>query len=125
MLLKNMWYICFAFFLVTYSVIAMEIKPENTALSSALLYLYKYGYLQFDESNIVKAPDEIIQGPLADFQAFAGINVTGVLDKETLTLMNKPRCNYKSNSKQFSTFKYDRCGVRDIIGHGARSRKKR
>ena len=117
--------IFYSFFLATYSVIAMEIKPENAALSSALLYLYKYGYLQFDESNIVKAPDEIIQGPLSNFQAFAGINVTGVLDNETMTLMNKPRCNSKSNSKQFSTFERCRCGVRDIIGHGARSRKKR
>ena len=60
-------------------------------VSNALLYLYKFGYLQFDEMNMVKAPEDILNGPIADFQAFAGINVSGVLDTETITLMKTPR----------------------------------
>merc|ERR1712002_398052 len=76
--------------------------------SNAFLYLYKFGYIKFDHMNIVKAPKDILAGPIADFQAFAGLNVTGVLDADTITLMKTPRC-----------------GVRDIIGHGARSRRKR
>merc|ERR1719167_1737910 len=58
--------------------------------------------------NMIKAPEEILLGPVADFQAFSGLPVTGVLDSATVQLMNTPRC-----------------GVRDIIGHGARSRRKR
>ena len=87
------------------------------------MYLYKFGYMRFDQMNIVKAPKDILAGPIADFQAFAGLNVTGVLDTDTITLMKTPRYYIK-----FPTLidgKIVRCGVRDIIGHGARSRRKR
>ena len=32
---------------------------------------------------------------LKNFQAFAGINETGVLDKKTMDLMKRPRCGVK------------------------------
>ena len=35
--------------------------------SNAFLYLYKFGYIKFDHMNIVKAPEDILAGPIADF----------------------------------------------------------
>merc|ERR1719187_638810 len=43
-----------------------------------------------------------------DFQAFAGLNQTGVVDAETRVLMETPRC-----------------GVKDIIGHGAYAKRRK
>ena len=41
-------------------------------------------------------------------QTFAGLNVTGEMDLETERLMENPRC-----------------GVKDLIGHGSYTRRKR
>ena len=60
-------------------------------MPKALMYLYKYGYLQIDQMNMIKAPEDILMGPVADFQAFSGLPVTGVLDPATVQLMNTPR----------------------------------
>ena len=60
-------------------------------VSNALLYLYKFGYIEFNEMNTVLGSEDFLNGPIADFQAFAGINVTGELDEETVGLMNTPR----------------------------------
>ena len=43
-----------------------------------------------------------------EFQAFAGLSQTGLLDEKTIALMKAPRC-----------------GVKDIVGKGASARKKR
>ena len=98
-------------------------KNSKDNVSNALMYLYKFGYMRFDQMNIVKAPKDILAGPIADFQAFAGLNVTGVLDTDTITLMKTPR--YYIIFPTLIDGKIVRCGVRDIIGHGARSRRKR
>lgn len=45
---------------------------------------------------------------IEDFQNFAGLNVTGDLDDETLKLMSLPRC-----------------GVKDKVGFGSDNRSKR
>ena len=45
---------------------------------------------------------------MKDLQAFAGLAQTGELDEATVELMRTPRC-----------------GVRDIIGHGATARRRR
>ena len=77
---------------LSFSVInAALFENSKDTVSNALLYLYKFGYIQFDEMNMVKAPEDILNGPIADFQAFAGINVSGVLDSETIGLMKTPR----------------------------------
>lgn len=44
---------------------------------------------------------------IQDFQSFAGLNVTGEMNEETVETMSLPRC-----------------GVRDKIGHDARRRKR-
>ncbi|RXG51136.1 Matrix metalloproteinase-14 [Armadillidium vulgare] len=45
---------------------------------------------------------------IMEFQAFAGLNITGDLDEETIFMMNMPRC-----------------GVKDKIGYGANARRKK
>ena len=99
-------------------------KDSKDNVSNALIYLYKFGYMKFDQMNIVKAPKDILAGPIADFQAFAGLNVTGLLDEDTITLMKTPRYT-KFRTLTDEKVLIIRCGVRDIIGHGARSRRKR
>ena len=51
---------------------------------------------------------DYIKTGVKDFQAFAGLAQTGELDPPTVELMRTPRC-----------------GVKDIIGHGATARRKR
>merc|ERR1719474_1641602 len=82
---------------------------ENTR---ALIYLMKYGYVDSYEWSSLLVTEEALKGfvskAVQDFQAFAGLNQTGKLDAVTKEYMTKPRC-----------------GVRDIIGHGATARRKK
>jgi len=81
------------------------------ALTGAMMYLMKYGYMDTPHPNS-KTANLLSQDGLKDyimeFQAFAGLPRTGQLDNNTVTLMNTPRC-----------------GVKDIVGKGATARKKR
>ncbi|XP_053966237.1 matrix metalloproteinase-14 isoform X2 [Anastrepha ludens] len=85
-------------------------SPIQTT-TQAEIYLSQFGYLPasarnpangglLDASTWTKA--------VQDFQNFAGLNITGDLDDETLELMSLPRC-----------------GVRDKVGFGTDSRSKR
>ena len=80
--------------------------------TQALLYLSKYGYIQpTNGTQVLLTEDRIkeyVKSAVKDFQAFAGLNQTGDLDPVTVELMGTPRC-----------------GVRDIIGHGATARRKK
>ena len=102
--------------LVSISVIeAIVIAKDNSDKdgATALLYLMKYGYLeprQQGSSALLtqKGLNDYITGAVRDFQTFAGIESTGVLDPVTVELMGTPRC-----------------GVRDIIGPGATAKRRR
>ena len=78
----------------------------------AVLYLLRYGYVSPGHSTAaMMAQDRLtsqVRTAVLDFQAFAGLNQTGELDAETLELMETPRC-----------------GVRDMVGHGATARRKK
>ncbi|KAL5286123.1 Mmp1 family protein [Megaselia abdita] len=85
-------------------------QPVQKA-QGAEFYLSQFGYLPpsaknpangglLDASTWTKA--------IEDFQNFAGLNVTGDLDDETLKLMSLPRC-----------------GVKDKVGFGSDNRSKR
>ena len=92
-------------------VIAKDNSDKDGA--TALLYLMKYGYLeprQQGSSALLtqKGLNDYITGAVRDFQTFAGIESTGVLDPVTVELMGTPRC-----------------GVRDIIGPGATAKRRR
>ncbi|CAH0557890.1 unnamed protein product [Brassicogethes aeneus] len=76
--------------------------------NNALFYLQKFGYIEkkssehsadlLDERSYTKA--------IKDFQNFAGLEVTGIADDETLKAMDLPRC-----------------GVKDKIGTGERQKR--
>ena len=97
------------FYGVFLSLVRMAYCLDNT---KALIYLLKYGYVAPRNGTAALITEEglntTVKSAVRDFQSFAGINQTGELDKETLELMDTPRC-----------------GVRDIIGHGAIARRKK
>ena len=87
-------------------------KLDHVDDTRALIYLMKYGYVESDKGNSALVNKEtlksIVSTAVMDFQAFAGLDQTGEIDQVTKELMETPRC-----------------GVRDIIGHGATARRKR
>ena len=82
----------------------------------------KYGYMDHHHNDGKSAqllsPDGL-KNYIMDFQTFAGINRTGVLDDETIRWMNMPRCGVKD-----SVGEEDHNGDDDDEG-GVQSRSKR
>eukprot|EP00094_Tigriopus_californicus_P012504 TCALIF_12089-PA protein Name:"Similar to Mmp14 Matrix metalloproteinase-14 (Rattus norvegicus)" AED:0.09 eAED:0.09 QI:65/1/0.8/1/1/1/5/0/473 len=77
-------------------------RPVGEPIDDAMMYLMKYGYM--DETGSSKSaalihPDAIKES-IMEFQRFAGLNETGVMDPQTSRLMKLPRC-----------------GVKDMVGH--------
>ncbi|XP_023326173.1 matrix metalloproteinase-24 [Eurytemora carolleeae] len=68
----------------------------------------KYGYLQGNVNSSTDGLNKYMKSAVQDFQTFAGLEPTGVLDPVTVELMETPRC-----------------GVKDIIGHGATARRRK
>ena len=97
------------FFVLLPCVLSRAIAETNTR---ALVYLMKYGYVAPRNGTSAllteEGLDRYVKSAVMDFQAFAGINQTGELDDLTVELMETPRC-----------------GVRDIIGHGATAKRKK
>lgn len=81
-------------------------------LPGAMMYLMKYGYMDHSHIHSTRSSNLLstdgMHDYIADFQAFAGLNVTGQLDTQTIETMNMPRC-----------------GVKDKVGYGAHARRKR
>jgi len=98
--------------LVIVSIIYSQAVTADSSETQALLYLQKYGYVENRDGTGALLSEEGVQKQLKkavrDFQAFAGLNQTGELDPVTVELMGTPRC-----------------GVNDIIGHGATARRKK
>ncbi|XP_011349111.1 matrix metalloproteinase-14 isoform X2 [Ooceraea biroi] len=88
-----------------------EATPANLAISdtTAANYLAQYGYLPpTNPENSAFLSSERLTAAIEEFQAFAGINITGELNEETAKLMATPRC-----------------GVKDKVGPAADGRSKR
>nr|XP_019556503.1 matrix metalloproteinase-14 isoform X4 [Aedes albopictus] len=84
--------------------------PVQTT-SQAELYLSQFGYLSAKFRNPTSGSlleKDTWEKAIMEFQSFAGLNVTGELDGDTMELMSLPRC-----------------GVRDKVGFGSDSRSKR
>merc|ERR1711892_622960 len=98
--------------LVVCVLVMLPLVRSGKEETQALLYLSKYGYIQpANGTQALVTEDRIkehVTSAVKDFQAFAGLNQTGELDPVTVELMGTPRC-----------------GVRDIIGHGATARRKK
>ncbi|XP_028129860.1 matrix metalloproteinase-14 isoform X3 [Diabrotica virgifera virgifera] len=84
--------------IVIFSVILCSLKYTYTAPSdsNALLYLSQFGYLSPTRGNSSQLLDErTYTKAIEEFQAFAGLNVTGELDATTKHTMTLPRCGVK------------------------------
>ncbi|XP_063993131.1 matrix metalloproteinase-14 isoform X3 [Diachasmimorpha longicaudata] len=84
---------------------AVPVMSEN----GVMRYLSQFGYLPPSNptsSNIITK--DTMSKAITEFQSFAGLNITGVLDNETIVLMSTPRC-----------------GVKDKVGPSSDGRSKR
>jgi len=93
------------------SFIVDDSSTSAQTLTDAMMYLKKFGYMDIPRQAHKSAPllsKDGLKDYVQEFQAFAGLPLTGVLDKDTVKLMSAPRC-----------------GVKDIVGKGASVRKKR
>ncbi|CAF0995408.1 unnamed protein product, partial [Didymodactylos carnosus] len=66
-------------------------KPVDSE-DDALDYLNRFGYSSCNASLPVQC-SENFASMLIEFQRYFGLNMTGVVDKETQTIMNLPRCS--------------------------------
>ncbi|XP_070160770.1 matrix metalloproteinase-14-like isoform X1 [Polyergus mexicanus] len=85
--------------------------PIDAVISdtTAANYLAQYGYLPpTNPENGAFLSEEKLTAAIEEFQAFAGLNITGELNEETAKLMATPRC-----------------GVKDKVGPAADGRSKR
>ncbi|XP_036669711.1 matrix metalloproteinase-14 isoform X5 [Drosophila suzukii] len=88
---------------------AAQTAPVSTT-TQAEIYLSQFGYLPASARNPASSglhDQQTWVSAIEEFQSFAGLNITGELDAETMKLMSLPRC-----------------GVRDRVGTGD-SRSKR
>ena len=65
----------------------------------AMIYLMRYGYVDPNKwSNSLVTEDQYrsyVSHAVMEFQAFAGLNQTGLMDTETREMMLKPRCGVR------------------------------
>uniref|UniRef100_A0A1Q3FMU4 Putative matrix metalloproteinase n=1 Tax=Culex tarsalis TaxID=7177 RepID=A0A1Q3FMU4_CULTA len=95
---------------ISWAASSVRATPVQTT-SQAELYLSQFGYLSAKFRNPTSGnllDKDTWEKAIMDFQSFAGLNVSGELDPETMELMSLPRC-----------------GVRDKVGFGTDSRSKR
>ncbi|XP_071455412.1 matrix metalloproteinase-14 isoform X2 [Hetaerina americana] len=93
------------------AVIQRTVTAPVQSDTQAMFYLSQFGYLDASFKNPSSGAlisEEAMKFAISEFQAFAGINVTGELDSETKELMSTPRC-----------------GVKDRVGIGHNARRKR
>lgn len=96
-------------FLVLACVIFAKATSEISTPVQAMMYLQRFGYMDQTKGNSASLlTEETVINSIKDFQRFAGLNETGILDNQTFTMMNMPRC-----------------GVKDRVGHGESARRKR
>ncbi|XP_012278476.1 matrix metalloproteinase-14 isoform X2 [Orussus abietinus] len=86
-----------------------EAAPSVVSDTGAMRYLSQFGYLppaNPTSGGIIS--EETMVRAITEFQSFAGLNVTGILDDDTAHLMSLPRC-----------------GVKDRVGPSSDGRSKR
>lgn len=99
-----------ALILAALAIILTESAPAS--INHAEIYLSQFGYLSPKARNPTSGGNLLAQdsweNAIREFQSFAGLNITGELDNDTMQMMSLPRC-----------------GVKDKVGFGSDSRSKR
>ncbi|XP_075235425.1 matrix metalloproteinase 1 isoform X2 [Lycorma delicatula] len=113
--LKNKSYLSFLFILLRCIIFLMLYKTTQVnsvkSETQAMMYLSQFGYINPAYTNPQSGhlmTEDMMTKAIEEFQSFAGLNVSGHLDNQTLFMMNLPRC-----------------GVRDKVGYATDSRSKR
>ncbi|XP_016905170.1 matrix metalloproteinase-14 isoform X3 [Apis cerana] len=84
--------------LATLFVVSRAEEEEKVGISqtAAMNYLSQFGYLQpMNPTSGGIISEETLSKAISEFQAFAGLNITGDIDEETYKLMTLPRCGVK------------------------------
>lgn len=67
--------------------------------TEAMLFLQKYGYMEESARNMlgfaVSVPRDVYKDALREYQRYAGVKQTGILDEATIDMMRTPRCGVK------------------------------
>lgn len=92
--------------------IAVESFPTNFPQCDDLCqnYLIKYEHIDYNNhNNLVHLSEDKIKQGILKLQTDAGLEKTGIMDKNTIKIINTPRCGVKSSFnervKRFVTFK--------------------
>lgn len=90
------------------------------SLVSMQKYLNQFQYLSMSRSG-----NHDVKQALRSFQSFAGLNVTGLLDRATIKQMKKPRCGMPDSGgggdrlRRYATYsKWRKTQLRYFIQHG-------
>merc|ERR1712038_1925500 len=81
--------------LLLFSLVGFSTSVDEDGLQTALVYLTKYGYDNSTVGSVVDLTNVDMREAILEFQQFAGIDLTGELNAETLELMQTPRCGVK------------------------------
>ncbi|XP_003491150.1 matrix metalloproteinase-14 isoform X1 [Bombus vosnesenskii] len=73
-----------------------EEQKSTVSQTAAMNYLSQFGYLQpINPTSGGIISQDTLSKAISEFQAFAGLNITGDFDDETFKLMALPRCGVK------------------------------
>uniref|UniRef100_T1INB6 PNPLA domain-containing protein n=1 Tax=Strigamia maritima TaxID=126957 RepID=T1INB6_STRMM len=95
--------------LLSQTIFVLRAAPVVENKLQALTYLTQFGYVggsSNDKGSLIT--EDYIKKAVIEFQRFAGLNQTGILDNSTMTMMNMPRC-----------------GVKDKVGYGLEAKRKK
>ncbi|HEY0319572.1 MAG TPA: matrixin family metalloprotease [Pyrinomonadaceae bacterium] len=108
-----------------------QLGDEGGNVERLQAYLMKYGYIESpvldtfgvkEEAMTIEAPtpgvyDESTKKAVERFQEFAGLAVTGRLDEETLSMMERPRCGFPDTANfVVDGRKWDHTNIRYSFG---------
>ncbi|XP_055846909.1 matrilysin-like [Episyrphus balteatus] len=80
--------------LLLLTVVGIHSAPVQTQ-SEAQKYLSKFGYLQENAESLQMIDENTVIQAIQDFQEFFGLDLTGLLDSNTLEFMSLTRCGNK------------------------------
>ncbi|CCV01862.1 matrix metalloproteinase-17-like [Invertebrate iridescent virus 22] len=92
---------------ITNYVICYPIEPDSIGCNKEcqLNYLLKFGYLQPENNNIIGLlHDQNLREGIINLQKDAGLEPTGILNSETMILLQTPRCGVKWSSPRKKRF---------------------